>query len=240
MDRVVRKFAGRIVAIHLALFLLLLVLVGFASREIYATARRQALLQAQESQALLATQTARGVEGFYGAILAGLDLVRDAEDEIGSAVDPGEAARAAPVPPGPARRMLRDPVGPRGLVFAKLVARQLEGRASQVFVLDRRQMLTISVSEADTTLPPGEIAIQLEDWFKKVEGPQISPFKIYNGTGYNVAAVPARKNAQLMVVATIPIRSMESRMLDRLDSDGAIAILLADADETVMAASERA
>src|SRR5688572_21712907 len=125
MDRVVRKFARRIVAIHLALFVLLLVLVGFASREIYATARHQALLQAQESQALLATQTARGVEGFYGAILAGLDLVRDAEDEIGSAVDPGEAARAAPVPPGPARRMLRDPVGPRGLVFAKLVARQL-------------------------------------------------------------------------------------------------------------------
>jgi serine phosphatase RsbU (regulator of sigma subunit) len=237
MDRVVRKIATRIIAVHVALFLLLVVLVGFASREIYNSARQQASTQAEESQTLLVGQTARGIEAFYGGILAGLDLVRDAEDE--QAVD-DDAARTQPATTGAAKRLMRDPVGPRGLVVARLVARQLEGRASQVFVLDRRQMFVVPVGEPDPTLPPAKVTAQLGEWFKGVEGAQISPFKLLDGTGYNVAAVPARRNAHLMIVATVPVRAMAARLLDRLGSDGTVATLLADDDETVMAANERA
>ena len=220
MDRAVRKFARRVVAGHAALFVVLLLIVGFASRQIYNSAREQVFDQAEQSQALLASQTARGIEGFYTAILAGLDLVGDAGDEIGDAVD-GDPKSAAgdTTPTGPVRRLLRDPVGPRGLVFARLVARQLEGRASQVFVLDRKNRLTVPVGEPDAALPHADVVKQLGEWFATVKHAQISPLRVHNGVGYNVAAVPARKNAQLLIVATIPVRPMEARLLDRLGQD---------------------
>src|SRR5687768_2477452 len=83
MERVVRKFAQRVIAIHASLLLLLLVIVGLASRTIYRSARGQAMEQAKEHQALLTAQTARGIEGFYSSILDALDLmsVADGQDE---------------------------------------------------------------------------------------------------------------------------------------------------------------
>jgi serine phosphatase RsbU (regulator of sigma subunit) len=214
------------VASHAALFVVLLLVIGFASRQIYNSARAQALDQAKETQSLLAAQTARGIEGFYSAILAGLDLVGDADDEFGPPPAAGDVApppAALPAdaasPAGPVRKILRDPVGPRGLVFARLVARQLEGRASQVFVLDRTTRLAVPVGEPDAALPCVDVVTQLGDWFATVEDEQISPLRVHNGVGYNVAAVPARKNAKLLIVATIPVRTMEARLLDRLGQD---------------------
>ena len=81
MERVVRKFAQRVIAIHASLLLLLLLIVGLASRTIYRSARGQALEQAKQHQALLTAQTARGIEGFYGSVLDALDLMSVAEGE---------------------------------------------------------------------------------------------------------------------------------------------------------------
>src|SRR4051812_6782708 len=174
MDRVVRKFAQRVLAIHAGLFLLVLAIVSFASREIYNSARSQALAQARESQSLLASQTARGIEDFYNALLAGLHLVRDAEEEP-EVAGAAQAAVAASQPAhSVARRLAREPIGPRGILVPRLVARQFEGRASQVFVYDRVERQAFGVGEADPQLPREQVVQQLGDWLGSVNNPQIS------------------------------------------------------------------
>src|SRR4051794_26265628 len=157
MDRVVRKFAQRVLAIHAGLFLLVLVIVALASREIYNSAREQALAQARESQSLLAAQTARGIEDFYQSLLAGLHLVRDAEEEPEVAGAAAAAVAASQPSHGVARRLTRDPIGPRGILVARLVARQFEGRASQVFVYDRLHYQAFPVGDVDKALPRDEV-----------------------------------------------------------------------------------
>ncbi len=68
MERQLRNFAARILTIHALVFLLLLVFVSLALREIYRSAREESLQQAQARQLLLANQTARGIEAFYQSI----------------------------------------------------------------------------------------------------------------------------------------------------------------------------
>jgi serine phosphatase RsbU (regulator of sigma subunit) len=240
MDRVVRKFAHRVLAIHAGLFLLVLVIVAFASRAIYNSAREQALAQARQNQALLAAQTARGIEDFYQSLLAGLHLVRDAEEE--PEVAGAAAAAVASTQPGHvlARRLPHEPIGPRGVLVARLVARQFEGRASQVFIFDRVQHKAFEISQPDVALPRDKVAAQLADWFATVEHPQISPFRALGDMGYNAVAVPVHREAHRLIVATVPVRAMASRLLDRLGRDETIATLLADDEDRVMAAGERA
>ena len=224
MERVVRKFALRVIAVHASLLLLLLVIVGLASRTIYRSARGQALEQAKQHQALLTAQTARGIEGFYGSVLDALDLMSVAENED-----------------APGSRQAPGLIGPRGVVFARLIDRQLKERVSQVFLLDRGTMTAFAVGGADPDLPPGEVVAQFGDWFRTVEGPRISPFKRHERAGgYNVVAVPARRDARLMLVATVPVLAMENQLLDRLGRGETVAMLLVDDAGVVMAGKKGA
>ena len=58
MEDAAKKFARRILLIHLALLAVVIGLVFFASREVYKQTREQATEQAKSRQALLAAQTA--------------------------------------------------------------------------------------------------------------------------------------------------------------------------------------
>src|SRR3954451_4576905 len=98
MELAVRRFARNILLIHLALLAVVLGIVFFATRAIEESARRQALGQAQRRQEQLATQTARGIRGFYKGILDDMDLLPRAEprSEEGSG-EPG-AREASTLP----------------------------------------------------------------------------------------------------------------------------------------------
>src|SRR5688572_27936899 len=106
MERAARKFAGWVLVIHVLLFLLLVTIVALASREFYLNARTAALEQLRIRQEMLATQAARGIEGFYGGILDDLDLPRRASVNV-----------------------------PRELA-AQLAWEQLRGRATRVFEVE--------------------------------------------------------------------------------------------------------
>src|SRR5947209_3009591 len=97
MEHGVKQFARKILAIHLALLAILLAGVSFASRQVYRSAKDQALLQARDRQNLLGTQTARAVENFYEAILSDLELAQpSAEDSGDPEAAPTQPAESAP------------------------------------------------------------------------------------------------------------------------------------------------
>jgi serine phosphatase RsbU (regulator of sigma subunit) len=248
VERVVRKFAQRVIGIHALLLLVLLLIVGLASRTIYRSAREQALDQAKAHQALLVAQTARGIEGFYGSILDALDLMRLAEEQEGDfAVDPVAPGRASPparsqpgavAPQAPA-------VGVRARAFARLIERQLEGRVSQVFIVERvpggGEPRLHPVGRPDAKLPISDVLTHLGEWLAGVRRPSVSPFKVHpQAGGYNVVAAPARHNPNLLLVATVPVAPMEAELLTRLTRGDTVATLLADDANVVMAAGKPA
>ena len=78
MEKAARRFTTWVLGLHLLVLGLLVVIVIFASTEVYSSARRQALDQVKVRQELLAAQTSRGIEFFYRSILNDLELHRRA------------------------------------------------------------------------------------------------------------------------------------------------------------------
>lgn len=117
MDENAKRYARRVLLIHLLLLVAVLAPVASAAREIYSSTREQVIEQATSRQSLLASQTARGIESYYQSILNNLDLLRRAENDNA----PGEKA-SVPKAPVPTRtRRQRGPrlaVGPDSLEAA--------------------------------------------------------------------------------------------------------------------------
>jgi hypothetical protein len=97
MEFAVKRFARRILLLHLLLLVGVFGMVLLASRAIRAGAREQAIKQAERRQRVLANQTARGIESFYHSILSDMDLVpRDGDavaDRANAAFSPRELWR---------------------------------------------------------------------------------------------------------------------------------------------------
>jgi serine phosphatase RsbU (regulator of sigma subunit) len=106
MLEAVRRYATRILAIHMALLVLVIFFVMGAARQVQVSARTQAQHEAQERLELLAQQTARGLQAHYSAILADLDVIlRDdtAAATQAAAGTGGGGAAAATAPAGGGR-----------------------------------------------------------------------------------------------------------------------------------------
>lgn len=150
MEHAVKRFARRILLIHLLLLLVVLGLVFFASRAIENGARENAMRQAQRRQEMLANQTARGIEGFYQNVLDVMNLLPRADDN-------------------PAERSLVDllitrtpnvktPLGPRGVGVGFLLSRQLETRVAHLFIVDKKELVPYSFMKDDLQpLPKTEL-----------------------------------------------------------------------------------
>src|SRR4051812_33232727 len=97
MEDAARQFARRVLTIHLALLVGVIGIVFFASREVYDRTRAETTEQAKSRQALLAAQTAKGIENYYRSIFNDLDLLRQADhDEDEEATDrPAATTRPA-------------------------------------------------------------------------------------------------------------------------------------------------
>src|SRR3954465_15188190 len=65
MEFAARRFARRVLLSHLALLLFVFLAVGLAAKYLYAGARTQVITQAEQTQMLLARQTATGIENYY-------------------------------------------------------------------------------------------------------------------------------------------------------------------------------
>jgi len=127
METNLKRFARRILLLHLVLLVLLLAVVFVASLGVYRTAREQAFEQAKRQQSLLVGQTASGLKGYYDSIFSDLELFkpinpddedteeRIPEDEAG--IMPGKNVRAFRIPP--------------------MLLQQLNGRVAHLFLVEK-------------------------------------------------------------------------------------------------------
>src|SRR5690349_2490134 len=71
----VKKYATRVLLLHLGLLILVVFFVLGAARQVQMSARDEAQAKDKERLQLLADQTARGVESQYDSILKDLDVI---------------------------------------------------------------------------------------------------------------------------------------------------------------------
>lgn len=219
MEESARRYARRVLIAHLAALVLILVLVFFAGREMYASTRAQALQQTEHRQALLANQTARGIESFYGSILSDLDLLQRSNivAPVGSSTQPTG-----------------------GFTFAGPLWQELEGRVSQLFVFVKATEGVIDLRPPGQMTPPDAIAEHMKPWLKTVDQWAISGFQMIGGEGMNLVCMPAdRDDASRLLVAVVPVKQIEDRFLSKINADPTLGATLIDDTYRAMVTSRR-
>jgi serine phosphatase RsbU (regulator of sigma subunit) len=255
MDQNAKRFARRILLIHLLLLVVVLGLVAGAAREIYQRTREQMIAQEQQRQDLLARQTATGIESHYQSILNDLDLLHR-EENAQSSTDVPAGDRPFQPPNVPAQ--VSDPIASsRAPIIGQVMWKQLQGRVSLLFSLDHRmmnarfmirpgattqpqptitQMIDLRlIGTNDTRIAAMEVLHRTHQWIDKLTEPSLSPFDVYNGVGVNVICIPLARGRDLLAV--VPIHGIESQFLKPLNNDPNSGGWLIDEAGTAMAAS---
>jgi serine phosphatase RsbU (regulator of sigma subunit) len=225
MEEAARKYARRVLIIHVLLLAAVLVLVYVATREVYQRTREQVMAQAQARQELLTAQTAQAIHDHYGSILANLQLIKRVEEtERGD--DPAGPQRAA-------ERARRLPA----MRMAAVLWTQLEGRVDQLIVVRRQDMRAV-FALPQGSLPRAQAAVDpARQWLAEVRAPAVSRFIELQAGGANLVAVPFLDD--LLIVAVVPIGVIESRFLDVVNRQDTMSATLLDSAGHTMATSDR-
>jgi serine phosphatase RsbU (regulator of sigma subunit) len=233
MQQAIRNFIGRVLLIHLILLLTLLAIVYFAARAIYAKAQEHALYQAHDQQALLAVQTAGAVQSFYSSVLSDLQLLRPVEQSEGESTSRPAGADQSTEP-------ARGPLSLRGPIVAPLLSKQLQGRVSHLFIADKSHLripwIGIQPTGGSAGEPtPAQIVVRLGAWMRLLDQPAIDPFVQFGDDGYSVVAIPVGSRQNMLLVAAVPGRRLETLFLDEVN--GSSGAFLLDDRMTTMAAT---
>jgi serine phosphatase RsbU (regulator of sigma subunit) len=236
MRQSTRRFARRILLIHLLLLVALLAVVFFASWGIYRSARDQAFEQAQRQQSLLVNQTASGLKGYYDSIFSDLELFKpispddeDTEDRI-----PEEETGSAAV--GTGKNL-------RGFRVAPMLPIQLNGRVAHLFLVEKGT-LGIRPYGPQATIPSmHELVDRNRAWLNALDKATISPVQQFDDKQNNLVrsftliGVPVGPKKNFVLVASVSARATAKRYFEDVDrtSDGAAFLL--DDTQTIIAAS---
>ncbi len=250
MEEAARKFARRILMIHLALLLAVIGIIYAASREVYDTTREQALKQAEARQLILAGQTAKGIEAFYKSILNDLDLLRQAPaDEDEGAVTSEKPTTSPTAPPNgielkPFFQSLMGSDSRTGntvtaRLYASILWKQLQGRVSLLFRVDRDRLgkgkldrellhdrgpIQMPLSPVDPKqIHPREIVARSMDWLRAVDKPTIGPFQqitVGDKTESMNLVAVPTPERNRLIVAAVPIAYAQKRFIEDLNRDG--------------------
>jgi hypothetical protein len=220
MENAARRFALWVLGIHLMVFAILVVIVIFASTEVYSSARRQALDQVRVRQEMLAAQAARGISTFYRSILDELELLKLAE--FGGASDPA----TAPATPAAQR------VDPR--ILAPLVWERLRGRAVRMFEVEGRfaGRVVAEFGDDDRTSAADIIQKARIELFG-VTQPTVTDSYNFNGTQAALLVMPIGDTERRLLVAVVPTRAIETRFLNDLNEPENIGSLVLNGREVV-------
>jgi serine phosphatase RsbU (regulator of sigma subunit) len=230
MQKAIRTFIGKVLLIHLVLLLLLLVIVYSAARSIYGKAQEHALDQARDEQALVAVQTSGAVQSFYSSILSDLQLLRPVESNEGeSTTAPAESESA-----------FRPPLSLRGPIAAPLLSKQLQGRVSHLFIVEKTRLHVqwIGIQPTDGGPTPQEIIVRLGAWMRSLQQPAIDSFVQFGDAGFSVVAIPVGVRRNMLLVAAVPGKRLQTLFLDQVSASGTSSgAFLLDDRMTAMAAS---
>ncbi len=227
MEESARRYARNILVMHLVLLGIVVLLVYFAGHEVYTSTRQQVLDQTAKRQALLANQTARGIESFYNGVLSDLDLLQRSENEDG----PNPATH-------PAARPLQIGRG-RPFVFGRPLWRQLESRASHLFVFDKTTQAITPIGQRKDAIPVSEIVDRTNPWLSKVTTKAVSTFQMFGEQGVNLVCIPADPQNNRVLVAVVPVAQVEELFFNKINSDPKMGATLIDDTNRAMAASNR-
>jgi len=244
MEKSLRRFARRILLVHLALLVPLLAVIFVASREVYQSARAQALEQAQKQQQLLVNETASGLRGYYDSIFGDLELFAPVSpDEEGAEDRIPDAETGEPV--------IKNP---RGLRPSLMLAQQLNGRVFHLFLVEKGTHRVIQKYGVQANNPTVEQLVERNrDWIDALNQPTITPLERFSDArgetrGYNLIGVPTAQpraprrpavnsGGPSVLIASVPVRGAAKRFLDEVNRSNLSGALLLDDAMTIMAAS---
>jgi serine phosphatase RsbU (regulator of sigma subunit)/type II secretory pathway pseudopilin PulG len=247
MELAARKFARRVLLVHLMILAIILAAVIIAARGVYVRARNEAIAQAQKREELLASQTARGIENYYASIFSNLDLIKRGGQQFprNRAATPERPAGQQPSPrPGPARPNAapRPNFKPEQRVIsgvATLLWHQLEGRVSNLIAVDRAS------NEAFESFPKEEVeqaqtaVSQAKPWIQSVkDAPSVSGLMKVDGEWAHLLGVHEAAPGVLLV-AVVPIEKVEERFLHKVNQDQSVRATLVDDSGLVIAAASQ-
>lgn len=231
MQQSTRRFAQRILLIHLLLLVALLAVVFFASLGIYRSSRAQAFEQAQRQQSLLVNQTTNGLKGYYDSIFSDLELFKpispddeDTEDRI-----PEEETGALTGPFG--RNML--PV-------------QLNGRVAHLFLVEKASYRVRLFGQQARIPTVRELVDRNHAWVDSIDKATISSVQQFDDRqndlvrSFTLVGVPVGAKKNYVLIATVSSRATARRFLEDVSrtSDGTAFLL--DENQTIIASSSPA
>ena len=210
MERDIRRYILRTLAIHLALLALVAAVTIYGAYQVYQTAEARAQQAAGERQRLLARQTATGIEDFFEAIVSNLDLFRQIDRN-----NPGaEFAEAGPGPGADARRLART------FAVAPGLWAQLNDRATALAVIDTERDDLAAVYPADQTDHARRLVAAARD-LRGIDGPQVGrPVATDDGRLAALVAVPAGEGSRFLLAAAVELPRIRERFLRDFDGPG--------------------
>jgi serine phosphatase RsbU (regulator of sigma subunit) len=213
METAVRRFARNVLLIHLALLAAVLVFVFLAARGVYASAREHALSQAEGRQVQLAEETARAVQSYYDSILSDMIVMRPVNPD-----DPDTEYTSPPIPTTapttPGQRAAA------GIVGQFVLSRQLEGRVSHLFTVDKGtfRVRWMGIGRGEKSPSADEIATRLTPWLQTLKQPTMSDFQLFGERGFHFVAVPSlAAGRETILIAAVPTRRVEQWFLSELN-----------------------
>ena len=249
MEPSLKRFARRMLLVHLALLVPLLAVIFVATREVYQSARAQAKQQAQKQQQLLVNETASGIRGYYDSIFGDLELFKPVspdEEDVDDRIPVAESG---------------EPVisQPRTFRPSAMLAQQLNGRVFHLFLVARGTHKIVQRYGVQASNPTVEQLVQRNSgWIDGLEQPTISPLERFTDArgdtrGFNLIGIPTvlppLRQARLprrpedalssgyVLIASVPVRGAAKRFLDEVNRTGGSSALLLDETMTIMAAS---
>jgi serine phosphatase RsbU (regulator of sigma subunit) len=189
----------------------------------------QARDQAVQRQTLLAAQTSRGIESYYDSILDNLELLRHTEEPQTQPV-----AIPATVPTPLLPRPGQNPAL-RGL-FASVLWRQLQTRASHFLIIDREPM------EVLWSVPLGtharQIVTESATWLKSIKEPSLSKLIKVQDEDSTLLCVPVSPGSPRLYVVVVPMQKINEEFLKPVNAQQRMSAMLLSDDMHVLSAAD--
>jgi hypothetical protein len=220
MEEAAKRYARRILLIHLLVFFVLMTFVIFTARDVYDRTRGELLEQTTTRQALLVNQTAKGIESLYDSVFDDMSMLNRVE-----------ASHIAE---------LQLPAGARrSTLIGTLVWKQVEDRASSVFVYEKATGGTTEIGAAPGALPVSTVVQRTRNWIETVDAFAVSKFQRFDDRGVNLVCVPSPDRSRVLV-ATIDVKDIDERFLQEVNKQASMGITLVDENLSMMATSNKA
>lgn len=238
MQQSTRRFAQRILVIHLLLLVALLAVVFSASWGVYRSARDQAFEQAQGQQSLLVTQTARGLKEYYDSIFSDLELFKPISPDDEDTEDRIPEDETGTLGTGRNIRVFRIPA---------MLPLQLNGRVAHLFLVEKHAYRVRQTLGPQATIPSvQELVDRNHAWLDSVDKATISSVQQFDDRqndlvrSFTLVGVPVGPQKNFVLVASVSARATAKRFFEDVERASNGAAFLLDEKQTIIAASRPA